>query len=163
MKAIEIELESGDMRTFYQRKGKINSSKIAMDNDGKFLTFFIEVKYDAGTYQSMGGIVLGISIESIEETHVKDLIQRINNLMGVHSWEELVNKEVYTLKDSDEWGTEIIGLKNLDDHTFFIDHWRKDNFSNLASIKKEFIEKDLPKRYEKKEKNALRNRLKEVE
>ncbi len=122
---IKVELESGLQRMFTIESGVIESATIDWYDDRDFLTFTIGIKYDDGCFQFFGGTtLLQKEKEPLCET-TQNLINDINSIFKVDSFENLKNKKINAVIDK----TTICGIENPENGEFFyLDIWRRDNF-----------------------------------
>jgi len=153
-----IILENGIKRTFFEEKGMITSAEMSMKvADWRCLSFYIMLDFE-GKRQGFGGNMLGKE-EDYDKPYCIDLRERINKLFGTNDWSQLKGKTAYAIRLSEYFDSSIIGLKNENGYMFFIEHWRRDHFSDVEGYKK----LTLPIRYEVPDFSPKRSRLEEVQ
>jgi hypothetical protein len=134
---IEIKMESGRLRKYFQTLGTIEGAEVSSAcADDRCLSFSISLNY-GGAGQGFGGIKLGNDDKDIDTVPVQDFIERINKLMGTANWNEMKGKKVYAIFEENDYSSYVRGLKSLDGDFFFIDNWVKDHYPDV-------IKKDVP-------------------
>jgi len=162
---VRFELASGESAVFNTEKGTIENAELSRPVDRPFLTIYIGVNFGGSFQGAFGGIVLGGVDEKDAETSATtlDIIRRITELFSVENLGDIVGKKVTVIRRGHN--DNIIGLQSEDGYTFFIDHWRIDNFPELGENLKK-MEANNPIRNERGSTHSnigKRNRLEDVE
>lgn len=98
---------------------RIDSTFLGVEDHGIF-TAMIQVSYEGGSGQGVGGYCLDESRRGVDDTFkgrfgTAQGMQFVMNTIraaGVEKWEDLKGRMIYVLK-KDEWDSEVVGIQGL--------------------------------------------------
>ena len=115
---------------------KVKDAKISLDRK-TFLTFWLTLDYEDAGVQGFGGYALDDYDEEKEERVGTaagcDAIRKLLKLFNVKTFDEMVGRTVYAIREDDSFQAQIIGIEipGFDGGgQFLIPEWRKKWFDD---------------------------------